>query len=78
MVEPSSATLKEFATTTTAHGVNRIVSSKNVCLKVFWVLTCLTALGVCVSQIVVLTQYYLSYPTTMESKVGVRVYTICV
>ena len=67
MVLDVPTTLREFAATTSLHGVPRIINARSLLYRAFWSLTCLAGLlAFAWSARNLLAQYY-SYPKKVRS-----------
>lgn len=62
--------LRDFMSSTTSHGLGRLVASTTAMWKLFWTISCLGAFAMFVYQVNVLFQIYLTRPVqtfvTME------------
>ncbi|XP_066300458.1 uncharacterized protein [Branchiostoma lanceolatum] len=63
------AMTKQFCSTTTAHGVSRVVDADSKTARFLWIMILLTCLGLFLYQAGVLIRLYFDYPVVVEIKV---------
>nr|AWC68056.1 DEG/ENaC family ion channel ENaC4 [Platynereis dumerilii] len=63
---------REFADSTSMHGVPRIINARSLAARVFWSITCICAFGIFLWQCVILLQRFYSYPKKVNVEVVQR------
>ena len=71
MVKIIKETIKEFAESTTAHGLARVTSAKTILVKFFWLIVVLCTYGFTIFLVYDLSVSYMKREVAVQRKVSV-------